>query len=277
MEYDLVKIWEMEYDRYRTPPPGWTLGDCPQDPLCAKGFSLLKTENAKIKRDLEDMVSNFKPQGTFLWLNMGANNGFSTVVVLVEDLSLVHTPTSVSSASAPPQLPYHHHHHSSTSPFRPVPGWHSVYSSTNIIAFPRGKNNSTLSNLSDIHAGDGGFATTATKQHIKDGVNLDNSLKIDILKGNERFSIPVTDQKDHANCGPICFSDMIGLDYALKRGTYIPEIGAHELIEWLEHQEPDYRINKILQKQIICRDDGHSSPFFPGLIYVIMLKRTEYM
>ncbi|KAK1366866.1 hypothetical protein POM88_042427 [Heracleum sosnowskyi] len=37
MEYDLVKVEKksgMQYP-YRTPPPGWTLGDClSQDPLC---------------------------------------------------------------------------------------------------------------------------------------------------------------------------------------------------------------------------------------------------
>ncbi|XP_074379495.1 protein DYAD-like isoform X2 [Apium graveolens] len=70
MEYwlesaDLVKIRKEAgvQDPYWTPPPGWTPGDCPsQDPLCAKEFRLLKEENAKIKRDMEDMASNFKEE-----------------------------------------------------------------------------------------------------------------------------------------------------------------------------------------------------------------------
>ncbi|KAK1387810.1 hypothetical protein POM88_015988 [Heracleum sosnowskyi] len=45
-------------DPYWTPPPGWSLGDWPsQEPICARDLRLLKEENVKIKREMEDMVS----------------------------------------------------------------------------------------------------------------------------------------------------------------------------------------------------------------------------
>ncbi|XP_071723537.1 protein DYAD-like [Rutidosis leptorrhynchoides] len=46
-------------DPYWTPPLGWKPGDSPsQDPICARDIKDLKLEVSKIKRDLQDLVSN---------------------------------------------------------------------------------------------------------------------------------------------------------------------------------------------------------------------------
>lgn len=129
------------------------------------GEKTAAVENSAVLQKLRAAFRICKPEGTFLSPNMGANHGTSRFVVPVQDISLVHTPPSVSSASALPQLSYHHHY--PTSPFQQVPGWRGVHSSTNSIAFPRGKINTTLFNLSDIdHDTRGAFAATATKQHV---------------------------------------------------------------------------------------------------------------
>ncbi|XP_017239183.1 protein DYAD [Daucus carota subsp. sativus] len=147
-----------------------------------------KTAAEEKAAKLQKLKSGFricKPQGTFLWPNMGASNGSSPLVFEVEDLFMVHTPPSVSSSTAlaPPQLPYHHHH-PPTSPIRPVPERRAVtvtvktartndqqidnhgYSSTAIVASPKSKSNTSLINLNDIPDTDGAFSTAATKRHF---------------------------------------------------------------------------------------------------------------
>ena len=105
-------------------------------------------------------------------------------------------------------------------------------------------------------------------------INLDDYLRIDILKGNEFFDILVGNQNGNHTCGPLSVADNVGLIYALQHQTFRPVIGIQELIQCLPFQGLEYAINEKLNSKLKYSVHGHSLPFSLVDLFFFFKKKT---